>query len=55
MESPEEKFIRRMFHSYDSDGNGYLDRVEFGKVVKTSEWKIKGGCWYDWYWNSKKY
>ena len=35
MESPEDTFIRRMFHSYDSDDNGYLDRVEFGKVVKT--------------------
>ena len=35
MESPEDAFIRKLFDLYDSDANGYLDRVEFGKVVKT--------------------
>ncbi len=35
MESEEETFIRRMFNSYDVDDNGYLDKGEFYKVVKS--------------------
>jgi len=35
MESEEDKFIRRMFGSYDDDDNGYLDKGEFCKVVKS--------------------
>ena len=31
----EETYIRRMFNSYDDDDNGYLDKQEFVKVVKS--------------------
>ena len=34
MDPEEETFIRRMFNSYDLDDNGYLDKMEFYKVVK---------------------
>ena len=34
MDLEEETFIRRMFNSYDLDDNGYLDKMEFYKVVK---------------------
>ena len=35
MDNEEETFIRRMFNSYDDDDNGYLDKQEFVKVVKS--------------------
>ena len=35
MDNEEETFIRRMFNSYDDDDNGYLDKKEFIKVVKS--------------------
>ena len=34
MDPEEETFINRMFNSYDLDDNGYLDKMEFYKVVK---------------------
>ena len=35
METYEEKFIRRMFKSYDDNNNGVLDREEFSKILKS--------------------
>ena len=35
METDEATYIRRMFHSYDDNGNGVLDKEEFSKVLKS--------------------
>ena len=35
MATDEETYIRRMFQSYDDNGNGVLDREEFYKVLKS--------------------
>ena len=35
METDEATYIRRMFHSYDDNENGVLDREEFYKVLKS--------------------
>ena len=35
MEKEENTYIRRMFKSYDDNGNGVLDREEFCKVFKS--------------------
>ena len=43
MDPEEETFIRRMFNSYDLDDNGYLDKMEFYKVVKRLVESLTGG------------
>ena len=35
METEEDTYIRRMFHSYDENENGVLDKEEFSKVLKS--------------------